>query len=154
MVATVKREALPPLLAGRDDALTVLFDAAHVIERALELRFAEIGVGAAQQRVLLHALLADGPLTPTRIATLLAQEPQSVSSLLIRLEQRGLLVRGVDEMDRRRMLISLTDTGRAVAERSLTLFDELLDELRSALGSDGLAALQQTAAVMKDLASE
>jgi DNA-binding MarR family transcriptional regulator len=155
MVAIAKREViLPAVSGGEDDALTALFDAAHVIERALELRFAEIGLGAAQQRVLLYLLLADGPLTPTRLANLLAQEPQSVSSLLIRLEQRGLLERSVDTMDRRRMLIALTPAGRAAAERSIVLLDELLEELRAALGDAGLEALQQISSTIKLLAGE
>jgi DNA-binding MarR family transcriptional regulator len=150
LVATLKRRSSEREPIDKDDALTALLDAAHVIERSLELQFAEIGLGAAQQRVL-QLLLHDETLAPTQIALLLSQEPQSVSSLLIRLEQRGLIVRAIDGGDRRRLVVSLTEEGRSIAERSLVLLGGVLDQIRTELGDEGLAILGETGRIFDGL---
>jgi len=67
-------------------------------------------------QVAVLALLAEAerPLPVTRIARLLLQESSSVSNLVERMCERGLVERVKDPRDRRVVLVTLTDLGRRV----------------------------------------
>ncbi len=56
----------------------------------------------------------DGPVSVKDVAATLRLEHSTVSRLMGELENDGLLVRGVDERDRRRATLALTATGAAV----------------------------------------
>lgn len=62
---------------------------------------------------------AGQPLSPTTIAERLLVTTASVTSLLDTLERRGLVQRQPDPTDRRRLLVALTDDGRALVEQFL-----------------------------------
>ncbi len=62
---------------------------------------------------------AGEPLSPTTIAERLMVTTASVTSLLDTLERRGLLTRENDPSDRRKLLVTLTDDGRALVDRFL-----------------------------------
>lgn len=79
---------------------------AHVIER-------RTAVSGAQLFVLRQ--LADGPGASIRqLAGRTLTDPSSVSVVVARLVERGLVARRRDPADRRRVLLSLTRHGRAV----------------------------------------
>jgi DNA-binding MarR family transcriptional regulator len=59
-------------------------------------------------------LLKDAPLPAGDLARRLGLSPASMTRLLERLESRALLVRQADVQDRRRVLVSLTETGTAM----------------------------------------
>jgi len=62
---------------------------------------------------------AGQPLSPTTLAERLIVTTASVTSLLDTLERRGLVERRPDPRDRRRLLVALTDDGRALVEQFL-----------------------------------
>jgi DNA-binding MarR family transcriptional regulator len=62
---------------------------------------------------------AGQPLSPTTLAERLIVTTASVTSLLDTLERRGLVQRRPDPTDRRRLLVALTDDGRALVEQFL-----------------------------------
>jgi DNA-binding MarR family transcriptional regulator len=62
---------------------------------------------------------AGQPLSPTAIAERLLVTTASVTSLLDTLERRNLVERQADPGDRRRLLVALTDEGRALVDRFL-----------------------------------
>jgi len=66
---------------------------------------------------VLQHLAASGPLTVGEQAEHLGLRRNSVSELLQRLEAKGLVARIRDERDERRVLVWLTDSGRAVVSR-------------------------------------
>jgi DNA-binding MarR family transcriptional regulator len=78
---------------------------------------------------------AGQPLTPTAIAERLIVTTASVTSLLDTLERRGLVERRPDPQDRRRLLIVITQDGRAIV-------DQFLPEV-VALQTAALAALTE-----------
>ena len=47
-------------------------------------------------------------------------EPGSLSEILAKLEEKGFLVKEKDESDRRKMILRLTDAGKAAAEAEKT----------------------------------
>jgi DNA-binding MarR family transcriptional regulator len=66
----------------------------------------------------LKNLQRDGPLTPNQLAASLAVDQSSVSSLLRRLETRGLISRARVAEDQRSVRIDLTPEGRGLALRA------------------------------------
>jgi len=77
---------------------------------------AELPVTRRSLEVLAH-LAASGPLTVGEQAEHLGLRRNSVSELLQRLERKGLVARVRDERDERRVLVWLTDAGRATVGR-------------------------------------
>lgn len=57
-----------------------------------------------------------GPLSPGEVADRLLLTPASITSLLDTLERRGLVTRTPDPQDRRRVLVEITEAGRAVVD--------------------------------------
>ncbi len=76
-----------------------------------------IGVSGAQLYVM-HRLGAAGPLTINELASATATHQSSVSVVVGRLLERGLVTRGVSESDRRRREVALTTAGRKMLVRA------------------------------------
>ncbi|MFC5175526.1 MarR family winged helix-turn-helix transcriptional regulator [Nocardioides taihuensis] len=62
---------------------------------------------------------AERPLSPTEIAGRLIVTTASVTSLLDTLQRRGLVERRPDPTDRRKLLVVITDEGRALVDQFL-----------------------------------
>ena len=77
--------------------------------------------GRAQARVL--SLLAAGGMTQREIQERLQIQPGSVSELTGKLELKGFVTRSRDEDDRRRVVLTLTPTGRKAAEAAASRKD-------------------------------
>ena len=61
------------------------------------------------------ASLVDGPRSAKQVADIILQKQPTVSKLLERMQRQGLVDRETDACDRRRIVVSLTVRGRAVA---------------------------------------
>lgn len=74
---------------------------------------AERPAGAATLGALsiLAALQTSGPVPSNRLAALQGLEPQSLTRMLADLERRGFIARQRSELDRRAVLVSLTEAG-------------------------------------------
>jgi DNA-binding MarR family transcriptional regulator len=114
----------------------VLIDAGNAVQRALEIRLRPLGIGVSQQRALTYALLAEGALTPSVLGSLLLEDSASVSGLLNRMEDRGLVSRTHDRRDRRVVWVELTDEGRNVALEATRLAMCFAREFRQMGGPD------------------
>ncbi len=88
-------------LRSSPSVIALLMDAAAVVERALEKRLFSVGLSVPQYRLLAALASASDPLTPTMLSALLLQETHSVSGLLNRLDDRGMIERVHDRVDRR-----------------------------------------------------
>jgi DNA-binding MarR family transcriptional regulator len=96
----------------------------------------------------LGSLDRQGAQRITTLATAQGVSQPSMTQLVQRLEQRGLVVRGSDPADGRVALVKLTDHGRAIlalrrrqnAEQIAGLLSDLSDAQATALG-DALAAV-------------
>jgi MarR family transcriptional regulator, organic hydroperoxide resistance regulator len=75
------------------------------------------GVGlSAGQELLLMLLWDKEPRTQAELTREMAIEPPTTSKMLSRLERAGLIARKRSESDRRTVLVTLTDAGRALEE--------------------------------------
>jgi len=102
---------------------------------------AEADLTLAQYRVLVFLDKGDRPASD--VAALLGVTPPTVTSVVNGLATRDLVARGHDPDDRRRVVLSLTDTGSAVVARGDELVAERLERLLERLPTaDGEAVLR------------
>jgi DNA-binding MarR family transcriptional regulator len=95
-------------------------------------------------QVAVLALLAEAerPLPVTRIARLLLQESSSVSNLVDRMCERGLVERVKDPRDRRVVLVTLTDLGRRLHDDARSSAAAVSNELFGVLSAKERATLR------------
>jgi DNA-binding MarR family transcriptional regulator len=91
----------------------LLARASHLISGQFHERLATERVPVLQWRVM--AALWDAPKSAGEVAEIVLQKQPTVSKLLERMQRQGLLDRQTDADDRRRIVVSLTARGRAVA---------------------------------------
>ena len=103
-------------LSTSPDALTflrALWRLNHLLERQSRLMARELGVTFPQRTVV--RLVGRSPgISPGELAEFLHIDPGTLSTILRGLEKRGLIVRGNDPDDRRRVQIRLTDAGQTL----------------------------------------
>ena len=73
---------------------------------------------SAPQLSSLLALYENGPLPPSRIAKYIMVNSSTVTGIIDRLEQKGLVQRSRVSTDRRVITVTLTDKGRELAEHA------------------------------------
>jgi DNA-binding MarR family transcriptional regulator len=81
------------------------------------------------QYLVMLALWERSPRTLGDLAHTLLLEPATLSPLLKRLEEQGLLVRGRNPRDERALEVTLTDEGRALRERATAVPGAVLERL-------------------------
>jgi DNA-binding MarR family transcriptional regulator len=92
-----------------------------------------------------------GPLTPSELAVRERVQRPTVTRLICRLEEAGLVTRAADPADRRSALISVTPAGRALLAAARTRKDAFLSERLDALSAADRATLERAAALLEDL---
>lgn len=128
-----------PLSVTDTGLLEALAGAAHRVERRIEEALGPDGPGLDRWRVL--DLLADGEGHPmSGIAAAVRVPAPTLTKIVDRLIDQGLVYRRVDETDRRRVLVLLSDRGR-----------ELHARLAPAVGEVEAALLQELGAAAGDL---
>lgn len=76
----------------------------------------------------------------TKIAPLMGMEARSLSRILRTMEEEGLIYRKADELDKRKVLICLTDEGKIKREVSRQVVKEFNQKVRLALPPEKLEA--------------
>jgi DNA-binding MarR family transcriptional regulator len=89
----------------------LLSTAARFVEHAWDAHLAQWGLNHAGCAVLF--LLQDGPCSQRRLAGPMHVQDQTMSRVVERLERRGYVTRARSAADRRRVLVTVTDAGRA-----------------------------------------
>ncbi|BCJ46600.1 MarR family transcriptional regulator [Actinoplanes ianthinogenes] len=121
----------------------LLTQAAAHAHRLVGDGFAEVGARGYHYR-LLESLIADGPASQAALGRRTGIHLSDLVGALNELEEDGYVARSPDPGDRRRNVITVTETGqersRDLAERAAAIQDELLAPL-SAGEREQLAAL-------------
>src|SRR5580693_8395450 len=107
----------PPQL----DPVDGLAQLSFAIMGLLERRAAEHDLSIAATRLL--GVLRDREPTMNELARLLDLDKSSVTGLVDRAERRGLVIRVPSTTDRRAVLVSLTDDGRALVSQAAACFE-------------------------------
>lgn len=103
------------------------------IDRYLASRLEEYGVSVPQSFVL-FALLEDDGSTLKEIGTKAQIDSSSMTVLVDKLENEGLLERRLDSQDRRAIRVFLTSKGKALGEKVLDLALDFNRQLHKSLG--------------------
>ncbi len=88
-----------------------------------------------QQWRVLRVLDEEGALDPTTIADHAVLLLPSLTRILQKLEEKGFVTRARDQEDRRRQIIEITATGRALLAENLDQSRTILDEFRAKMGA-------------------
>jgi DNA-binding MarR family transcriptional regulator len=133
-------------------ALLALQRAAHATVQALAAELTDLDLTGSEINAL--ANLADGRgRTVSELGAATGTRPTTLTSVLDRLERRGLISRGSLPADRRAVLIELTSAGRATAA---TIRQAVSDLDRRALGglpADAIAGLRTALHALTEVSS-
>src|SRR5215208_3262568 len=95
-----------------------------------------------------------GPLTPSELAERERVQRPTVTRVLARLEEAGLVARAADPQDRRCSLVSISDDGRALLGAMRERKDAFLARRIDALEPADREALDRAAAILERMLKE
>ena len=120
--------------------------AVKLFEQLKELYFSKSPVGfeeflRGEMKVLSFISREDRALLPGQLSSALEMTGGRIAGILRSLEKKGFITRKTDELDRRRVLVSITESGsRYIISRSEAL-ETKLDMLVTAMGRDNTKKL-------------
>ena len=114
---------------------------------------AQLNVNPGQYGVLM-ALGEAGRLGQHRLAELIGVDPRNAVPIVDALAEQGLVIRQVDPSDRRRRMLELTASGRAVAGNLASVAAEIETDLLRPLAPGEQAALRRMLLALLDAARE
>src|SRR5215208_2071827 len=109
--------------------------------KALEQALLPLGVSGPQFQALQVLAAGPQPVTMGRLAEALAQETQSATGLIDRMERQGWVTRHRDLADRRAIRLALTDVGHSVLLDAVAAAQPAFDRLVAGLSPAELATL-------------
>src|SRR3954452_7779470 len=95
-----------------------------------------------------------GPLTPSELAQRERVQRPTITRLVARLEEMGLLARAADPGDKRSSLLSITPEGRTLLAEARERKDAYLASWLEGLDADERAALDRAAGILERLLEE
>jgi DNA-binding MarR family transcriptional regulator len=118
-----------------------------VLERVMQPHFARFGITGSQWGVLRTLCRAEAEgtsgLRMTDLGERLLIRPPSVTGVVDRLERAGLVERRASPADQRSKLVSLTDGGRRLVGRVLTVHESQIESALAGLNLADQMALQR-----------
>src|SRR5687768_15445856 len=110
----------------------------------------EAGAGLSpSQTAALATIECHGPLTPSELADRERVQRPTVTRVLARLEEAGLVDRAADPQDRRSSLVTVSAEGRALLDEVRARKDAFLARRIDALEPSDREALERAAAILE-----
>jgi DNA-binding MarR family transcriptional regulator len=134
-----------------DLASRLRLDIARMARRLRQEAGAEL---SPSQTAALATIERHGPLTPSELAVRERVQRPTVTRVLARLEEAGLIARAADPIDRRSCLVSISPAGAELLEVLRTRKDAYLARRLEALDEADRAALDRAAAVLERMLEE
>lgn len=125
-----------------------LYRASRAVTRAYRPLLKDIGLTYPQYLVMLALWQSGGPMSLNDIGSRLSLDSGTLTPLLRRLEETGLITRARDRADERRRLITLTSAGRGLRKRAATIPDRMI-----ALYSRPAEDLERLKSMLDDMAA-
>jgi len=91
-----------------------------------------------QQWRILRALLLNGPLEPRQLCEVCQISSPSITGVLVRMEEAGLVQRERMEDDQRRLKVSVTPRSRQLGRRMFPAIDAQYERIEDIVGIDAL----------------
>ncbi|KJS16403.1 MAG: hypothetical protein VR69_09520 [Peptococcaceae bacterium BRH_c4b] len=115
--------------------------AARKLHKYYNNRFSQYGITVTQSFILFALIMQDGQ-NVKNLAERLSLESPAVTGLVDRLEKEKMVERRSDPEDRRALRVFLTEKGRGLAEKLITVAVEFNDVLKSRLNMQQVKALK------------
>ena len=141
----MRNTSLPPL------ASRLRLDISRMARRMRQEAGAEL---SPSQTAALATIERHGPLTPSELAQRERVQRPTVTRVLARLEEAGLVNRAADPQDRRSSLLSVSDDGRELLAVARARKDAFLARRIDALDPSDREALERAAAIMERMLEE
>ena len=106
------------------------------------------------QTAALVTIERHGPLTPSELADRERVQRPTVTRVLVRLEEAGLVDRAADPQDRRSSLVSISEDGRALLQAMRDRKDAFLARRIDALEPADRETLDRAAAILERMLKE
>lgn len=132
------------------DFLSPLHKASRQISVYLEAHTREMGVSPVEGHLLTYL----GSYTPAPIGELVRVfgiKQSTLTSMLDRLEEAGLVRREINRDDRRSFLIHISDAGQELAERLNRFLEALEDEIRQRVGARDVKGFHAVMGAVEEL---
>ena len=124
-------------------------ETAHALRRSFDRRAATLGVTRAQWKVLFRLSRTPG-LRQVELADKLDVEPITLSRIIDRLADAGLVERTADPTDRRAWRLQVTETAQPLVAKLRKLADALIDDAFQGLTEDELNAMRGNLARIRE----
>ncbi|HZD90079.1 MAG TPA: MarR family transcriptional regulator [Pseudolabrys sp.] len=139
---------MPALPVEREIAFYVM-DVARMLRTYADQRGRQFGISRAQWVVLVRLDRSEG-LKQSELAEILDLQPISLTRLLDRLAENGLIERRPDPHDRRAKRLYLTPAARPLLTELADLGQEMMETVLEGLDDEANARLLRDLATMKD----
>ena len=143
----------PEEISNEGQTATAVRRSVTHLARRLRLERVRHGVSASKLIVLGH-LLRNGVMTAKELAALEHIQPQSLTRILVDLEERGLIRREQAEADRRQVRIEITQEGREILVRDTERQDAWLSRIMASILTEKERDILNTAAPLLTRLSE
>jgi DNA-binding MarR family transcriptional regulator len=124
-------------------------ETAHALRKAFDRRAATLGVTRAQWKVLFRLSRTPG-LRQVELADILDVEPITLSRIVDRLEEAGLVERTADPADRRAWRLQVTAKAQPLIEKLRALADGLVAQAFEGLSDEDREAMRAMLARVRD----
>jgi DNA-binding MarR family transcriptional regulator len=114
--------------------------AAALKDRLLDRQLMPLGITASQLKVL--RIIRRGDDTAVALCRHLSIHSASMTRMLDRLERKGLIVRSLDDQDRRQVRLALTNKGEAISSVLPTMEIAAMNEFTASLTTAELLRLE------------
>ena len=135
----------------RRELVFQLVETARQLRTHVDQRARRRGTTRAQWGVLARLRRLEG-LNQAALAEMLEMQPITVTRMIDRLEQQGLVERRADPADRRARRLYLTGEGRALVDGRDELRHEIAEHLLAGVDDAALATTLETLAVVRERA--
>ena len=139
---------MPDLPLHREIAFTIM-DVARMLRTYADQRARQFGISRAQWGVLVRLDRSEG-LKQSELAEILDLQPISLTRLLDRLAENGLIERRPDPNDRRANRLYLTPAARPLLEQLAGLGVDMMATVLETLDAKSVERLLRDLGVMKD----
>ena len=127
-------------------------ETAHALRKAFDRMAVGLGVTRAQWKVLFRVERQPG-LRQVELADLLDIEPITLSRIVDRLEEAGLVERVADPADRRAWRLHVTATAQPLVEKLRAVADEMISEAFAGIDPEEIEITRKVLARARENAS-
>jgi len=131
-----------------------IYQAYNAIFKLAELTLLPHSLSLPQLYLLSVLKKAGGILTTGEISRVVVRQSQTMTGIVDRLEEPGLVERVFDRRDRRKVWVRLTEKGERKLEEAFPVASRLAEELSSALSDQELQDLQTKMGKLRGVAMD